>query len=246
MSDRAALAPSSHLGGSVTSRRDRWRAGGVAIAAAMLALACTDPGTMPRDDGGSGDAWPPGVPGTVELLPSMTEGPGVPVDLLALRIGSIRLVGDRGSEFDPEIEDVGLVTVGDTTSLDIPIGDVPPALYSAVVVNLDDAAGEEGLPVFEMRFAPLSGPPLDVSTHEPLTLIARCEHGAVVNTTDAVRIGVDLAVGYPANSLLLFPLPAPDASGVVHVNEETAPEAIAAFRHELAEHVHAECGPDRT
>lgn len=235
------LAPSSHHERTVTTRRDRGALGAVLVALTLVG-ACggsggVDDAGMPADGG-----LPPGVPGTVAVLPAAMEGPSFPVDRFDLRIASIRLVGDRGAALDPHMEGIGLRTVTDVP-LEIPIGDVPPALYSAVELRLaSDASG----PALELVFTPEHGPTVDLTTDAPLVLDARCEHGAVVNTMDAVRIGVDFALGNPIQSALVLPVPAPGPDGIVHLNESTAPLSIAAFRAELAEVIHAECGPDAT
>jgi hypothetical protein len=240
----------------VTGRRDLSWLRGIAIGIACLVGCVLGGGVLgggvlvgcvtPEPIGGDAaidDAPPPGVIGTVELLPASTEGPGVPVDLFAVRIASIGLVGDRGPGLDPHRDGVGLTVIG-TTEVDVPIGDVPPALYSAVSLDLAAEGAEIGLPVLEIRLSLAHGPTLDIATTEPISLLARCEHGAIVSTTGNVSVGMDFALGEAIGSVLLHPLPAADGDGVVHVTEATAPEAIAAFRHELAEHVHAECGPD--
>jgi hypothetical protein len=212
------------------------------MAIALSLLGCNPPAAT--NDGGGADGWSaPGVPGTVELLPPAHEDPGIPIDLLTLRVASIRMVGDRGPALDPQVDGIGLVSIG-AVGLEVPIGDVPPALYSAVVLTL--APDADGQDVLHLRTTLEHGPTLDITTVQPLTLDARCEHGAVVNTTDAVRIGVDLPMEEALGLLVLNPLPAPDATGVIHVDEASAPEAIAAFRRGLAETVHAECGPDAT
>lgn len=223
------------------------------LAATCLALALGCGAPVERSDAGIGDggttddAWtPPGVAGTVVLLAPSIEGPSEPIDLFTLRISEIRLIGDRGPEFDPHTTTpVGLVTVGEG-GLEIPIGDVPPALYSAAVVSLADGPTETGLPVLELRLALEGGPTLDITTTMPLELAARCEHGAAVNTTDAVRIGVDFALANAVAIVMADPLPDPDGSGVVYVNESTAPQAIADFRATLVDRIHAECMPDGT
>jgi len=209
---------------------------------ALLLGGCVVP-AMNTDDSASPDASTPGVPGSLELLPATTEASSLPVESFSVRIGAIRFVGDRGSEFDPGIDDVGLVSIG-TTETEISIGDVAPALYSAVQLTLAAAPAEAGQPVLELRLALTHGQTLVIATLAPISLTARCEHGAVVNTTDAVSIGVDFSLGQAVLQVLEYTLPAPDASGVIRVDETTAPAAIADFRSELAEHIHAECGPD--
>jgi hypothetical protein len=228
----------------VTNRRSATHRTLVATCLA-LALGCGAP--IEGADGGLGDAWTrPGVPGAVVLLAPSTEGPDVPIDLFTLRITDIRLVGDRGPEFDPHTSDApGLVAVGQS-GLEIAIGDVAPALYSAVVVSLANGPTEVGEAVLELRMTLEHGPTLDITTTMPLELTARCEHGAVVNTTDAVRIGVDFALAEAVAIVFTDPLPPADGDGVVHVNESSAPEATADFRAMLLARVHAECMPDGT
>ncbi len=246
-----ALAPSSQRATIVTGRHASRSVGRGIVRRARVLLVATwlaavsgcvsPPATM--DDAASPDAAVPGVPGTLELLPATTEAPELPVEGFTLRIRSIRFVGDRGPELDPGIDGTGLVSIG-PTELEVPIGDVAPALYSAVLLTLGDATGEVDQPVLELQLALIHSQTLDIATLAPITLNARCEHGAVVNTTDAVSIGVDFALTDAVASVLEYDLPAADAHGVVRVDENTAPDAIAAFRRELAEHIHAECGPD--
>jgi len=236
----SALAPSSQRSTIVTGRH-----GSRSVLASMLmasmSVACVPPAAT-MDDASMPDASTPGVPGTLELLPATTEAPELPVEGFTLRISSIRFVGDRGPGY-PGIDGTGLVSIG-PTELEVPIGDVPPALYSAVLITLADAPGEVDQPVLELQLALVHDQTLDIATLAPITLNARCEHGAVVNTTDAVSIGVDFALTNAVAVVLELELPAADAEGVVRVDENTAPVAIAAFRRELAEHLHAECGPD--
>ncbi len=235
-----ALAPSSQRTTIVTGRHAS-RSVLASMLMASMSVACVPPPTV-MDDAAMPDAAMPGVPGTLELLPATTEAPELPVEGFTLRITSIRFVGDRGAPY-PGIDNTGLVSIG-PTELEVPIGDVAPAVYSAVLISLGDGPGEVGEPVLELQLALVHSQTLDIATLAPITLNARCEHGAVVNTTDAVSIGVDFALTNAVASVLELDLPAADAHGVVGVDENTAPAAIAAFRHELAEHIHAECGPD--
>jgi hypothetical protein len=212
-----------------------------------LALGCGTPMTQPdADAGGQGDAWSvPGIPGTVLLLAPSTEGPSAPVDLFALRINEIQLVGDRGPASDPRVPGPGLVTV-DESGLEVPVGDVPPALYSAVVLTLAAGPADVGQPVLELRLTLEHGPTLDIATAEPLELTARCEHGAVVSTTGQVRMGVDFALAEAVAIVFTDPLPAPDGAGVIRIDEATTPAAIADFRAMLTARIHAECNADGT
>jgi hypothetical protein len=205
------------------------------VLAAALLGACGD-GSLVGVDASMDDAGPPGVPGTVTLLPPSTEGPGVPIDRLTLRIASLRLVGDRGPDYDPHVDDVGAVDVGDA-GIGIPMGEVPPALYSAVVLDLADPGGA---PVIELVLA-VDDLRLEITTSAPITIDARCEDGLVVETGSAVTAQVDLALGNAVLAVVESPLPLPDATGTVHVNETTAPEAILAFRERLMIDPHSEC-----
>ena len=243
MTPGAPLASSSHPSSAVTARRDRGNVRRtLTLALVSLGLAACGPTPAMPDGGSAGDGSGPGVPGTVAILPGATEGPPTPVERLDLRIAAVRMVGDRGPELDPRAEGIGLVSVG-TVPFEIAIGEVPPALYSAVVLELaPDASG----PALELVTTLEHGPTLDIATNEPLVLSARCEHGAAVSTTGMVRMNVDLALGDPVQAVTVMALPAPDGAGVVHVNESTAPEATAAFRAMLQAVVHAECGPDAT
>lgn len=225
----------------MTSRRAAARSL-AALLGVCATIGCVDP-VPPETDSGMPvpDAWTtPGVPGRVVLLAPSNEGPSVPIDLFALRIHRIRIVGDRGPAFDPVIEGPGLVTIGEA-GLELDIDDVPPALYSAVVVTLEAEPEEAGAPVLELRITLDPGPTLDIRTAAPLELTARCEHGRVVNTTDAVEIGVDFALADAVAIALAHPLPAPDGEGVIWVDDVSAPDAIADFRAMLVARVHAEC-----
>ncbi len=232
-----ALAPSSHRMQAVTARHALGALRRVTMFVALLASCAVPPTNV--EDASTVDAPPPGIPGTVALRPASMEGP-MGVELFALRIASIRLVGDRGPALDHEVDGTGLVTIG-ATELDIPVGDVPPALYSAVVLTLANGPDHLGEPVLEIRMPADDGRMLDIAITEPMTLVVRCAHGALVSTTGALNIAVDFALGDPLASLMMQTLPAPSADGVVHITEATAPDTIAAFRADLMDRVHADC-----
>ncbi|MFO0684602.1 MAG: hypothetical protein U0234_21280 [Sandaracinus sp.] len=208
--------------------------------ALLLALGCTTPGAQVDASTPMQDAWSlPGVPGTV-VLGSEMEGPTLPIEGFWLRIETLRIVGDRGAEFDPQRHDLPLLAV-DADGVEIPI-EVPPALYSAVFLGLDATGADEGEPVLELVFGPIDGTRFDVQVHERLQLLARCELGAIIDTRGGLRVGVDFELGEAVIAMLREPVPAPGPDGTVLVDETTAPSAVAAFRARLIEEVHAECG----
>lgn len=230
------LAPSSHRSDAVTRRRAWWS---LLSAALVLSGGCATPGAQ-VDASAPGDGWtPPGVPGTVVLGAEM-EGPIVPIDGLWLRPETVRIVGDRGSEFDPQVHHLGWIEV-DADGVEVPI-EVPPALYSAVVLELAATGDDAGQPVLELLVGPVSGMRFDVRIHDSLVLNARCERGAIIDTTGGLRVGVDFELGEAVVAMVLEPLPAPGPDGTILVDETTAPSALAAFRSRLIEEVHAECG----
>jgi hypothetical protein len=210
-----------------------------ARAALLAALAGCAPAPAATMADAAADADDPGVDCTITFLPPTTEDTVDAIDRFRIDLTSVVVLGDRGAQGQLAPGDVGVVTIT-SSAADVPVGDIPPALYSEIDVVLGDASGTT--PAIELDVRPSSGPPLAITVHDSLALAARCEQGTQV-LIDDVRLVVDIPIAGAIEAARAQRLPAPDAAGTIRIDEHSAPEAVTAFRAALRASAHAECDP---
>lgn len=154
-------------------------------------------------------------------------------DVLDLAVLSMELTSDRDPGVEPIRTDIRALHV-DAAGADVAFEGVAPGTYSAIELQLGGAA--------EALVATLDTPTqrFVVRMNAPLSLVARCQQGQSITVTGTLHVGLDFALDDVVVVLSRHPLP-PAASGVISVDETSAPEALADFRATLATSIHAEC-----
>jgi hypothetical protein len=203
---------------------------------AVLALAACEPGTDPRDAGGTDAADAPAFGGRAEVrVPrEPLDGAGLEVRRFVVSVAELRLVSDRGEGFDPVRTDIGTIDLATPQTLSL--APLAPASYSAVVLRLAGSPTSVELEVDDPDVGLVR-----VRYDGPLEWMARCSEGVAVGVGEQLDIGISLELDGPWEDLRDAELPEP-IEGRVEIDGGSAPELGRRLVLAIGAALRAECG----
>ncbi len=205
-----------------------------------LASACGRGGGPGHDGGNPGDASDDGGSGGGgRLLVDLSLGPemlpdGVTLQTAQMGISELRARNDRGGEQEPVRDHVGLLDLLGTATVDL--SPAPPATYGRLTAHLE--SGDWG-PALELHFGGDDHALMVVDLHDT-QIDARCN--PVVTLLPGGELRMHLVLDASALYAAMQDVGLPDAQdGVVEVDDDTAPDAIAAVESRLPSAISLRC-----
>lgn len=239
---------SNHFG-RLSGGRCRVQVAARCVGSALLYVSCTslavwaggcgdDDGPPPGSDAGTSDGdGGGGAHGALAVDVVGELGPlegGQMFESASLTIMELRVRNDRGGDFEPMITSPATIDLASGASFEIL--DAAPATYARVTIRI---APSGMTPAFAMRIAEASRT-FDVRLETPLDVETSCAAPVVLGPRGSARLQITVRIHELAQQLDESTVPEP-VDGVVHVDEDTAPEAASALLGKLAEAFELAC-----
>ena len=227
--DSRRLAPRrAWAGGAMgcASARTQYVACTVAVLAAA-ALGCGSDHAPPGSDGGSPEDDGAVGTGTVVLSAEVDLGEGgATLELGRVGVRELRVRNDRGGDFEPRLESVGLIDLL-RTEPQVVLEGAPPATYGRVTVRLgpDDAWGH----ALELQLGGV-GRSVWITSDAELDLDVRCVAPAVLAPGGTLQVTLMLELG-EIDDVLEGMIP---EEGDVHIDADREPEVLDAVERSLS------------